>query len=211
MLSQYKIKILSSILIFCAAIGYFSFRNIAAWLDQSTTPVYSDVIICLSYDSMRIDKAVSLLKKGYGEKIIATTKISYTHLLKEHIKPEQIVMPPSSGTNTYEEGLVLKEYLKQQPAKRITVVSNPYHLYRVRWTFTHLFKTTDYQFTYVSSIPREALGFWWDNSRSRKAVLRELPSIIYYWVGHGLLGLQKDPAWIANIKSHYLDLLNKSV
>ncbi len=211
MFSQRKTKILFSILIFCVAVGYFSFRNIGSWLDQSTIPVNSDIIVCLADDPMRIDKAVSLLTKGYGKQIIATTQATYSRLLKKQIGPEQMVMLPSSGTNTYEEGLLLKTYLQTNPHEKILVVSNPYHLYRVRWTFTHLFKNTSNHFSYVSSVPRGSLGFWWNDHSSRRAVLRELPSIIYYWVGHGVLGLQENPAWIGKVKSQYLAFLEEFV
>ncbi len=204
-----KSKILLVLLGITVAGGTLFFKNIGAWLDQSSEPIYSDLIVCLSYNPMRLDRAVTLLKKGYGRKVIATTEITYTNLLKQQLLPEQMVMLPSSGTNTYEEGLLLKAYLQKNNYSKILLVSDPYHLYRVRWTIEHLFRNSPYQFNYMASFSRKTNGFWWNNSDSRRAVLRELPSILYYWFGHGLLGLQKNPVWVGEFKRRYLDLLEQ--
>lgn len=205
-----KIKILIPVLLFCMAGSYVFFSNIGTWLDQSSDPVYSDLIVCLSYNHMRLDRAVALLKEGYGKKIIATTEITYLNLLKRQLLPEQMVMLPSSGTNTYEEGILLKAYLLENNYKKILIVSDPYHLYRVRWTIEHLFQDSPYQFTYIASFTRQSKGFWWNNKDSRYAVLRELPSIIYYWLGHGVLGLDKNPKWVGTLKMWYIGLLEQT-
>ncbi len=187
--------------------GFFSFRNIPTWLDRSAEPIYSDIIVCLSYNPARLDRAISLLHKGYGKKIVATTKITYTNLKKRQVPEEQIVMLASSGTNTYEEGLLLQKYLQNNPYDRILFISDPYHLYRVQWTMEHLFKNAAERFSYVAAVPRDRDVFWWDTPLSRREVLREIPSIIYYWLGHGVLGLKHNPVWVDAVKYHYLDLL----
>ncbi len=56
------------------------------------------------------------------------------------------------------------------------------------------------RFSYISSEPKWAQGFWWDKSRSRAFVLTELIKIPYYWVAHGLFGLDHNPGWAVGAK-----------
>ncbi len=208
MLFLTKTRFFAALLLMVLSGGTLLFYNMDTLLDRSSKPVPSDIIVCLSYNPTRLDQAISLLQKGFGKKIIATTEITYLNLKKRQMADEQIVMLAPSGTNTYEEGLLLQKYLQNSPQVRIVFISDPYHLYRVQWTMKHLFENAAERFSYVAAVPRNPEVFWWNSLPSRREVLREIPSIIYYWLGHGLLGLNHNPEWVDTIKYHYLDLLN---
>ena len=93
--------------------------------------------------------------------------------------------------------------------KTALVVSDPFHLYRVKWTLRHHFPDDSLHFSFISSDAPSLQGFWWSNERSRLFVLSELPKIVYYWLWHGLLGIAEDPEWAVDLERVYMRLVRE--
>ena len=175
--------------ILLSACSYGFFLNIGQWLTPAEIPGKADVVICLSggLDDSRIDKAISLLADGLASKIVVTTEESYQELLRKKVDPGKISKANWSAKSTYEEGLLVKGLLGGN-IKSAMVVTDPFHLYRARWTFRHIFSHESIIFSFISSDAPSLQGFWWSNPNSRLFVLSELPKVVYYWIWYGLLG-----------------------
>ena len=186
---------------------YTFYLNIGSWLTTADVPEKADIIVCLDGSIERIDKAVQLLQEGLAEKVVVTTNGAYQEMLRRKVPPGRIMQADRSATSTYEEGLLLKKLLQGGRYRSALVVSDPYHLYRVKWTFHNTFADTAPSFSFISSDARSLQGFWWSNERSRLFVLSELPKIVYYRLWHGLLGVVADPEWAVELERIYLKLI----
>lgn len=193
---------------FClVSTGYALFLNLGSLLTVCDTPGKTDLIISTSGAPARIAKAAELLRLGYAERVLVTTAESYGLMVGRGVAPEKILRASWSADTTYQEGLQIKELLAGRGYTSALVVSDPYHLLRVRWTLRHLFAGDCLQFLFISSDSSEFQGFWWDNRNSRLFVLSELPKIVYYWIWHGLLGIADDPPWALELEWMYLKLI----
>jgi uncharacterized SAM-binding protein YcdF (DUF218 family) len=180
----------------------FFFLNIGDWLTTADLPRKAEVAICLAGTNDRIEKVISLLHNGLAEKVVATTSETYQVMLREDVSPENILKADWSAKSTYEEGLLLKSVLDKK-VKSVMVVTDPFHLYRAKWTFQHIFPDGTVQFSFISSDAPTLRGFWWSNIDSRLLVLNELPKIVYYWFWHGLLHQKYDTTWVSQLKCDY--------
>ena len=138
------------ITVFLCCCSYGFFLNIGGWLTTSDVPAQVDAVICLDGSSDRINKAVLLLQKGFAEKVVVTTEGAYKEMLLKKISPEKILKADWSASTTYEEGLLAKDILYEN-IKSAIVVTDPFHLFRVRWTFQHIFFGGSVAFSFVSS------------------------------------------------------------
>jgi uncharacterized SAM-binding protein YcdF (DUF218 family) len=187
--------------------AYFSFLHIGDWLASADIQKKADIVVCLAERNSRMDKAISLMQRGLAEKIAVTTDESYRDMLYKKVSPDKILRADWSATSTYEEGLLLKDILDEK-IKSVIVVTDPFHLYRAKWTFQHIFSSKNIVFSFISSDEATLRGFWWSNPNSRLFVLCELPKIVYYWIWHGLLGIVEDPQWAVDLERVYLTFIN---
>ena len=183
--------------------GWYVFLNIGQWLSRSDSIARTDVIICLSSVEERIDKSVLLHHQGYGDKILVTTWLTLASILTRDMDRKNILQTGRTATSTYEEALYAAQFLSQTPYSSVTVISDPYHMLRVRWSFDRLLPANIKRRVYVSTTPNGSNGFWWDNKESRRYVLQEVPKLVYYWVFHGILGIHDEPAWAKRVQRWY--------
>lgn len=183
--------------------AYFFFLNIGTWLAIADVPGKADVVICLDGSNDRTNKAVLLLQKGFAEKIVVTTETTYQEMLLKKVSSDKILKADWSAKTTYGEGLLLKTILNGK-VRSALVVSDPFHLLRVKWTLRHIFPDDTIVFSFISSDAPSLQGFWWSNLNSRLFVLSELPKIVYYWLWHGLLGIVDDPQWAMDLERTYM-------
>jgi uncharacterized SAM-binding protein YcdF (DUF218 family) len=191
--------------------GWYFYINVGQWLSRSDNITRTDVIICLSSLSSveeRIDKAVLLHHQGYGDKILVTTWLTLSSILKRDMDRRNILQTGRTAHSTYEEAMYAAQFLSQMPYSSVTVISDPYHMLRVRWSFDRLLPAKIKR-VYVSTTPNGSDGFWWDNKESRRYVLREVPKLIYYWIFHGVLGIHDEPDWAKKLQSWYDTMVPK--
>jgi DUF218 domain-containing protein len=87
--------------------------------------------------------------------------------------------------NTYGEALALRDFLRNENACRVMVVSTDIHMRRVALTFSKVFRNTPVLFFYrpvpptLSSVQKER---WWTRSADRRYVLSEIIKLAGYRV-----------------------------
>ncbi len=189
--------------------AYGFFLNIGNWLTPAEVPGHAQVVICLAEDNYRMDKAISLLREGLVEKVVVTTEATYQGMLSKKVDPAKILKTHRSAESTYEEALLTKGLLDGKLTSAM-VVTDPFHLYRAKWTFLHVFSNELTVFSFVSSDSPLLQGFWWANPLSRLFVLSELPKILYYWTWHGLFGIAKNPTWVLELEQVYIAFIKRA-
>ena len=167
----------------------------------------SDVIICLSGEPERIIKTATLYHQYFFSKIILTLEKWRKPLLKLDVPPENVTVIPDKPTSTLQEVTAVAPIIRAKKYKTIMVVSDSYHLYRVRWLFDHEFRDTDIKFLFIASGASWTKGFWWDNLRSRLFVLNEIPKIAFSWIAVGIFNIKKDPKWAEELGDRYKNWL----
>ncbi len=186
----------------------FIFPRIGVLLSKSSQPHPADIIVCMSGNVARVQKCVDLLQKGYASKIAVTTEAAYKSFLRYKIPPDMLLKTDWSANSTYEEGLLLNSILRDNYATAL-VVSDTYHLYRVKWTLNNCISQGTIRFNVTSTDKDWYPDSWWQKKESRIYVLSELPKILYYWVWHGLLDIEKDPSWAKRVENWYLGYVHK--
>ena len=170
------------LLLSLTASGYLLFLNLGGLLTATDTVGKADLVISTNGSPGPLAKAVELYHQGCGERLLATIGESYRMMVGRGVAPEGIVRASRSADSSYEEGLLIRELLAGGEVASALVVSDPFHLLRVKWTLHHLFAGVTPRFLFVSSDAPEFKGFWWDNHHSRLFVLSEIPKIVYYWL-----------------------------
>jgi hypothetical protein len=115
---------------------------------------------------------------------------------------ERITLAPGPKT-TYQEALAAAPILREKGYRSALVVTDPYHLRRVRWTFLHVFKNQPIDMVFVASdMPWKGEG-WWKDKEEKFLVYSEASKLAWYWLAHGLLRMTDDPPWSIELKHRY--------
>lgn len=154
----------------------------------------ADVIHVIAGEDYRTDYAIQLYKAGYGKTLFFTGGWCKFHLynhgehaeersLAQGIALDAIAFDDSGVTSTYMEAERLKEWIEHSsyPVRSIIVVSDPFHMRRVRWTYRKVFgNNMEIQ---MAPVPFERTPYqrtWWQNWESRKYVQDEYSKFTYY-------------------------------
>jgi uncharacterized SAM-binding protein YcdF (DUF218 family) len=199
--------VLLSTLFFLVAGGGLIFINVGKWLIVSEEPRKVDVIICLSLSNARLQKVVELFRQGYADKILVTYTNIRVKVIKSGVPDNAVLSLNDKHNSTYEEAMHAIQYMHRQNLHSAIIVSDPYHMYRAKWTYDHLVGTVPIQLTYTASESINEKKFWWDEPKSRRFVLNEIPKVAYYWIAHGLLGVKYDPQWVTDLEHWYSKML----
>lgn len=160
----------------------------------------ADVIHVIAGDDYRTEYAIELFKQGYGKYIFFTGGWCRFHgyyhgehgqelALSEGIPVEAIAFDDTPVTSTYEESSLLKKWIEQNPLeiKSVIVVSDPFHMRRVKWTDSHLMgKTTSLLMAPVPFEQTEYKNQWWDDIPSMYYVRDEYIKLMYYFLRYQL-------------------------
>jgi uncharacterized SAM-binding protein YcdF (DUF218 family) len=155
----------------------------------------ADVIHVISGPDYRTEYGIQLYQQGYGKQLFFTGGWCTLHneyhglrgerlALEQGVKPEAIQIDDSTIKSTYEEALRLKEFIdnSSQPIHSIIVVSDPFHMWRARWTYRKIFGNQ--MEILMAPVPFEMTPFqrqWWTNFESRQMVKEEYVKIAYYF------------------------------
>jgi len=171
---------------------------------RSALPGNADLIVCMAFSDDRADRAVELLGQGGGRKIVATTRQTYDALLERRVRREQVILLAPDAETTYQEGVLLRKYLQDSRSARVLVVSDGVHLFRVGWTLDHLFQKDTHRFWLFASDRRPTSLSSWNERLQLKSRVYELIAVVYYWLGHGVFGIEKNPFWIDAVKELFV-------
>jgi uncharacterized SAM-binding protein YcdF (DUF218 family) len=163
-----------------------------------------EIVHVISGADSRADYGIELVKAGYAPKIFFTggwcDEINGYHgqrgkqrALKQGVAEDAITTDDSKVVSTYDEALRLKAYLDKQPesTKSIIVVSDPFHMRRVAWTYRRVFGPN--MKIILAPVPFEKTPFnprWWLDADSARNVGEE-----YAKLGYSLLRYQFASGW----------------
>ncbi len=159
-----------------------------------------DVIHVIAGDDYRTRYAIQLYQQGYAKMLFFTggwcTQHQYYHgehalqlALQAGIPSQAIAYDDSKVISTYEEVLLLKNYLaeKQPLFRSVMVVSDPFHMRRSQWTYRHIlgkgFKIL------LAPVPFSQTPYkqqWWTDQLSTSYVKDEYQKLVYYFFRYQL-------------------------
>ncbi len=172
----------------------------------------ADVIHVIAGDDYRTDYAFQLYKQGYGKTVFFTGGWCDIHLyqhgehaeeraLTQDISVDAIAYDNSNVMSTYMEAERLKEWIARNPypVRSVIVVSDPFHMRRVQWTYRKVFG--DQIQIQMAPVPFDLTPYqrtWWKDPESRQYVRDEYSKLIYYLFRYQFSsGFFKD--WLASL------------
>ena len=160
----------------------------------------ADVIHVIAGEDYRTDYAIQLYKEGYGKTLFFTggwcNQHQYRHgehaeqtSLEQGVPPKDIAWDDSTVTSTYMEAEKLKAWIAQSsiPIRSAIVVSDPFHMRRIRWIYKKVFGK-DIQVE-MAPVPFSLTPYqrtWWMDWGSRNYVKDEYVKYVYYIVRYRL-------------------------
>ena len=196
-----RILIVASLCLLVGYGAYWGWVNLGAWLAEADEPKTSEVIVCLS-DIERVKKAADFYHKGLAPQIILTAAKEKKGLTGLGVPEERVTLAPGPKI-TYQEALAVVPILHEKGYRSALIVTDPYHLRRVRWTFRHVFKNQPINMVFVASdMPWKGEG-WWAHKKEKLRVYSEVSKLAWYWLAHGLLRMTDDPPWSIELKHRY--------
>jgi uncharacterized SAM-binding protein YcdF (DUF218 family) len=104
-------------------------------------------------------------------------------LLKQGVPDSAIVIFGEEVSSTYEEALALREWVKETGAKKIIIVSDPFHTRRMRWLLRKELTTTGAQIlTGIAAPLKYTVSNWWQTKQGLVKFQKELMKYAYYRV-----------------------------
>lgn len=168
-----------------------------------------DAIMILSGDiTTRAQEGIELFQSGYSDKIyISTTKKRsnlYSHILKtktelikeimefENVQIDYIPSYKDGATSTLDEAKDMAYFLKQNPMKKILLVTNDFHSKRALYIFNKIFKknniNTIVDIKAIMSNRYDSYNWYMnENSLLNFAILEPLKLILYYFIDDNLI------------------------
>ncbi len=171
----------------------------------------ADVIHVIAGEDYRTDYAIRLYKAGHAKILFFTggwcRQHSYYHgdhararSLAQGVSANAIVLDNSNVISTYQEAERLKEWMgrSRTVVHSVTVVSDPFHMRRVRWTYERLLgKSVAVQ---MAPVPFELTPYqrnWWADGLSRGYVKDEYKKLVYYVLRYQI-STGKFQEWLAS-------------
>jgi uncharacterized SAM-binding protein YcdF (DUF218 family) len=161
-------------------------------IEDEVKPV--DVIHVIAGDDYRSEYAFQLYRLGDAKTIFFTGGWCTTHgwehgahgkqlALQQGIPAEAVAFDDTRVYTTYAEALRLKDWLDHHsaPIRSVMVVSDPFHMRRVRWIYRQVFGgKVEIR---LAPVPFEQTPYqrqWWSDQGSREYVKDEYVKSIFY-------------------------------
>jgi uncharacterized SAM-binding protein YcdF (DUF218 family) len=154
----------------------------------------ADVIHVIAGEDYRTDYALQLYKQGLGRTLFFTGGWCEIHQYRhgEHAKQrslaygvpvDAIAFDDSKVLSTFMEAEKLKAWISGSPypVRSVIVVSDPFHMRRVRWTYQKVFGGSIQ--VQMAPVPFDLTPFqrtWWNHPQSRQNVREEYAKLVYY-------------------------------
>lgn len=161
-----------------ALVGY-------AHLFRVNDPVPSDALVVLTggeYD--RAVQAADLYRRGFASIVLicadSDTKTNVRDMVSAGV-PAEVIRTLGEVSNTHDEAVRVRDYLRVNPMRRITAVTTAYHSARVRWIFRRVLRGSGVDVhTAATDDARFNETNWYRSSTGRSFYVRELFKTIYY-------------------------------
>ena len=141
----------------------------------------SDLIICLGGNTRaRQEKSLKLYNERYAQKLLLTNQ-SPDYFLKNRVSSSDIYVTRVPG-NTFEEAQYCRKFMEGHKINSALVVSDWWHLRRVKWSFDTVFQGTGIEIRYISAQPEAAETGHYLQAHRIKLILEEMMKLLGYWV-----------------------------
>ena len=174
-------------------LSVFVFLNLGKWLNITTQPVKTDLIVCLGGGTLeRAQKSISLYNEGYSKQnllLLPGEPYANRNYIRKHNPEIRYVLNPDAE-NTADEILFVKKYMAEHQYDKVIIVSDPPHTRRVKILTDLISVKNDEKFSYVFVSSDVS---WWDrnkyyqNQKAFRFVWNEILRIPYTYVYYGLL------------------------
>jgi len=89
----------------------------------------------------------------------------------------------AASMNSWEEAVNTRRLMEARGWRKAVVVSDPYHMRRLSWTWGRVFEGSGLEYSLVASAPAFwKPDVWWRDEKSGQAVIVEYIKLAYYWV-----------------------------
>jgi uncharacterized SAM-binding protein YcdF (DUF218 family) len=160
----------------------------------------ADIVHVVAGEDYRTVYAIDLYQQGLAKQIFFTGGVCQYHgydhsehgmqLARAQAVPQEALASDSTPVkSTYDEAVLLKAYLDQnpQPGRSVIVVSDPFHMRRARWTYQRVLG--DEVKVMMAPVPFDRLNYrsdWWKDPAAQRYILDEYTKGIYYFLRYQL-------------------------
>lgn len=178
------------ILVTLAVVGFGLFVGLGFYLSPQKQPVKSDVIVVVSggQTTSRAEKGVELYKQGYAPKIIFSGAAlddgpSNAYAMRDQALaagvPARDISIDEKSQNTYENAENSKRIIDELGAKKIILVTSPYHQRRANQTFEAVLGK-NYEIIGISAYDdRWSKSGWWHQGFPLFISISEMWKLLY--------------------------------
>lgn len=196
-----------------AALALLVAWPVVAWCAASVLVVRrplerADALVVLSGSSVYEERArwaARLFREGRAARVVLTrdghaggwsqergrTMLFYERsveaLEREGVPRDRVEVLPEFIASTYDEAVALREYAARSGARRLLVVTSPYHTRRALWTFGRVLAGTGVEVGIdapPAGVQSPAPLAWWLSARGWNSVATEYPKSVYYWLSY---------------------------
>ncbi|MBA3017042.1 MAG: YdcF family protein [Proteobacteria bacterium] len=180
MLYSPKLKIVLITLLILGALAVGLYAVVIFW-PVADAERRSDLIICLGGNTRaRQEKTLKLYNERYAQKLLLTNQ-SHDYFLKNGVSSSNIYVTSVPG-NTFEEAQYCQKFMEEHKINSALVVSDWWHLRRVKWSFETVFQGTGMGIRYISAQPEAAETGYYLQAHRIKLILEEMVKLLGYWV-----------------------------
>jgi len=175
-----KLKIVLSALLILGSLTAGLYAVVMFW-PVADVAQRSDLIICLGGNvRARQEKTLKLYNERYAQKLLLTNQ-SPDYFLKNGVSSSNIYVTYVPG-NTFEEAQYCHKFMQEHKIGSALVVSDWWHLRRVKWSFETVFQGAGKKIKYISAQSTEAEIGCYLQAHPIKLILEEMVKLLGYWV-----------------------------
>jgi len=179
------------------ALSVWALVHAARFLEgPASPPAQADLMVVLGGDSGdRTLTAARLYAAGMAPRVLLTgleasppeARRAYLHwraqmMADAGVPLERFEYDAESG-NSWEEAVNTRRLMEARGWHRVLVVSDPYHMRRLSWTWRRVFEGSGPEYSLVASSPAFwKPDVWWRDEKSGQAVIVEYIKLAYYLV-----------------------------
>lgn len=160
------------------------------------TPSRADIMVALGGDAGDRGLTVSrLYAAGFAPRVLITgmegspreVRRAYLHwreqVLVEAGVPLERIEYDAESSNSWEEAVNTRRLMEAKGWRRVLVVSGPYHMRRLSWSWSKAFEGSGLEYALIaSSLANWQPDSWWRDEMSGAAVIMEYIKLVYYLV-----------------------------
>ena len=147
----------------------------------------------------RAPLAARLYREGYAPRVLVTgsgtsdyflllsgesltdAEVAGRVLARLGVDPAAMVLVKKGGTSTYEEALILRDYVDTHAIGSVIVVTSNFHSRRARWIFGKVLGTRPVDLAFVEAETTFTAGDWWRREEGLITVANEYTKLVYYF------------------------------